>query len=322
MKRRNALIAATASATIAFSLAACGSSGGDDFPPSQIEVIVPWAAGGGSDQATRQLAIAAEATCDTRFVISNRTGAAGATGHEAIAGATSDGSTLGTMTAEAAILPHTGGTTASAIDDFSPIMRFAAISPALVVAADSPYQTASDLAAGMETGDRLRVGTTGKGGIWDIAAGGFASVVGVPFTEHVPYDGGASIIQAILGGHIEVAVLAAPEVVEQHNAGELRVLAVAGEDRASVLPDVPTLVEEGYDWATGTWFGFAGPADLDPEQVTYLEECFTEAWESDAYQEFLGTMGFDPAYLGSEEFAAFIAEQNEVNEQLVTELYN
>lgn len=321
MKTRRAFFAAATSAVVALSFAACGSSEGGSFPPSQIEVIVPWAAGGGADQATRQLAIQAETTCSTRFVISNRTGAAGATGHEAIVGAAANGSTLGTMTAEATILPHTGGTTAK-VNNFTPIIRFAGISPALVVAANSPYKTVADLAAAMKAGESLHVGTTGTGGIWDIAAGGFSSAVGAPFTEHVPYDGGASIIQAILGGHIDVAMLAAPEVVEQYKAGELRVLAVAGEERAAVLPDVPTLAEEGYDWATGTWFGIVGPSDLDASIVTQLESCLTKAWNSQEYQDFLQKMGFNPAYLNSADFASFIKEQDKVNEQLVAELYN
>lgn len=311
-------------AALALTLSACsgGDSGGteDSGVQSRIEVIVPWAAGGGSDQATRQLTIAAESTCNTSFIVSNRTGAAGATGHEAGAAASPDGKTLMDMTAEITLLPHLENTEVS-IEDFTPIMRFASISPAFVVPADSPYQTIDDLIAAMESGETVRVGTTGRGGIWDVAAGGFEQAVGFAFTERVPYDGGASIIQAVLGGHIEVGVLAAPEVQAQAEAGDLRVLAIADDERTAILPDVPTLKESGIDWATRTWFGMAGPADLPESQVTALEECLTEAWNTEEYQTFLTNQGYNPAYLNAADFSTFVAEEDAAFAELLPTIY-
>ena len=320
MRTRKKMLASGIAIMASATLVACSGAGGSDFPPSQISLTVPWAAGGGSDQATRQLAAVAEENCETRFVISNKTGAAGATGHEDIVNARPDGSSVGTMTAEATILPHLGSTTAM-VDDFTPIMRFASISPAFVVQADSPITSVDELVDQMGAGDTVRIGTTGAGGIWDIAAGGLEQETGVEFTERVPYDGGASIIQALLGGHIEVASLAAPEVVEQVEAGDLRVLAVASDERADILPDAPTLIEEGYEWDTSTWFGIAGPADMDPEHVSYLSDCFVDAYETDEYQEFLSNMGYNPSLMDSEEFASFIDEQNGVYAELVPTLY-
>lgn len=314
------MIALATAGALAVTLAGC-ASGSDDGPvPNRVEVIVPWGAGGGSDQATRQLLLGAEELCGTTFVVSNRTGAAGATGHEAGAGATANGETLTDMTAEVTILPHLGNTTVSH-QDFTPIMRFASISPAFVVPADSPLETIDDLVAAMEAGDTVRIGTTGPGGIWDIAAGGFAEAVGADFTERVPYDGGASIIQAVLGGHLEVGVLAAPEVQAQAESGELRVLAIADDERTAILPDVPTLKEQGYDWATRTWFGIAGPAGLEAEQVTALESCLTEAWEAEEYQSFLENQGFNAAYMDAAEFAEFVEQEHGLFAELVPTLY-
>ena len=305
--------------TLGLGLAACSSDDGA-YPPKQIEVIVPWAAGGGSDQATRQLLIASEKECKTRFVVANRTGAAGATGHEAIAKAKTDGENLGTLTAEVSILPNTGGLNKT-IEDFAPVMRFAAISPAFVVKADSPLKSIDDLVAALEADEQVRVGTTGKGGVWDIAAGGFEEAIGSSFTTRVPYDGGGAIIQAILGGHIEVAVLAAPEAVEQVKAGELRVLAVASEERASVLPDAPTLKESNIDWATETWFGIGGPKGLAEDKVSYLHDCLKLGYETDGYQEFLANMGFNPGYQNTTDFTAFIKEQNDAFAELIPSIY-
>lgn len=322
MKPRNTTLSILTVAALATTIAACGGGESDDSAiESRIEVIVPWAAGGGSDQATRQLVLAAENTCGSTFVVSNRTGAAGATGHEAGANASPDGKTLMDMTAEITILPHLGNTTAS-YEDFDPIMRFASISPAFVVPADSPYESMDDVVEAMEAGDRVRIGTTGPGGIWDIAAGGFEQTVGADFTERVPYDGGASIIQAVLGGHIELGALAAPEVQAQAESGDLRVLAIADDERTAILPDVPTLTELGYEWATRTWFGIAAPAGLPGEQIAALEECFTEAWNTDDYQTFLTNQGYNAAFMNAAEFAEFVAEENAAFEVLVPQLYN
>lgn len=323
MNIKKSLLVLTAGA-VSLSMAACSSSDtgdGSGSIPKQVTIIVPWAAGGGSDQATRQLAIAAESTCGTKFVIQNKTGAAGATGHEAGAAAKADGATLTDITAELTILPYLGNTTASSAD-FEPIVRFASISPAFVVPADSKYQTIDDLMADMEAGATVRVGTTGPGGIWDIAAGGFEQETGAKFSEHVPFDGGASIIQAVLGGHLEVGVLAAPEVVAQYQSGDLRVLAIADDQRAEILPDVPTLKEQGIEWATRTWFGFAAPAGTDAQVVSSYEKCFQEAWDTAEYQEFIKNKGFNAAFLDAAGFKEFLAEQDSTNEQLVNELYN
>lgn len=319
VKSTIAIISATA---CMLSVAACtnGGGAGENGVPGRIEIIVPWAAGGGSDQATRQLAMAAEKTCDTTLVISNRTGAAGATGHEAGAAAKPDGKTLMDMTAEITILPHMGNTTVS-YQDFVPIVRFASISPAFVVKADSPIQGLESLVAAMKKGDTVRIGTTGPGGIFDIAAGGFENEVGAKFTERVPYDGGAAIIQAVLGGHVEAGVLAAPEVQAQVESGELRVLAIADDERTKVLPEAPTLTELGYEWATRTWFGIAAPAKTPSDLVEKLETCFTEAAKTEEYKSFLEKQGFNEALMESNEFAEFVKNEHETFGELVPKLY-
>lgn len=319
---KKSFIALATAGALAVTLVGCATGAGDgSVIPKRVEIIVPWGAGGGSDQATRQLVLGAEETCGTTFVVSNRTGAAGATGHEAGAAAKADGKTLTDMTAEVTILPHLGNTTVS-YKDFTPIMRFASISPAFVVPKDSPFKSIDDMVSAMESDDKVRIGTTGAGGIWDIAAGGFEQAADVDFTERVPYDGGAAIIQAVLGGHIEVGVLAAPEVLAQSESGELRVLAIADDERTAILPDVPTLKEQGYDWATRTWFGVAGPAGLEQEQVSALEECLTESWESDEYQTFLKNQGYNAAYLDTADFTEFVKGEDELFAELVPALYS
>ncbi|MDD7464936.1 MAG: tripartite tricarboxylate transporter substrate binding protein [Actinomycetaceae bacterium] len=306
------------------SLSACGSSGTSAGShatiPDKVEVVVPWAAGGGSDNATRQLLLASEKECKTSFVVSNKTGAAGATGLEAGARAKNNGKTLTDVTAEISLLPHLGNTNIS-YKDFTPVMRFASISPAFVVKADSPYQTIDDLADAMKAGKSVRAGTTGRGGIWDIAAGGFEEMLGAKFTERVPYDGGASIIAAVLGGHLEVAVLAAPEALAQVKSGDLRVLAIADDQRIDVFPDVPTLKESGYEWSAQTWFGIAGPAGMSDDLVKQYGDCLKKGWDSDTYQKFLKDQGYNATYMDAADFSQFLEEKYTEFGELIPRIY-
>jgi len=138
----------------------------------------------------------------------------------------------------------------------------------------------------------------------------------------VPYDGGASIIQAVLGGHLEVGVLAAPEVQAQAESGELRVLAIADDERTAILPDVPTLKESGIDWATRTWFGIAGPAGLPEGQVEALEACLTEAWNTDDYQTFLTNQGYNAAWMDAADFAEFLEAEDAAFAELLPTIYD
>lgn len=218
------------------------------------------------------------------------------------------------------MLPHLGNTDTS-YKDFTPIMRFASISPAFVVKADSPYKTIQDLANAMKAGESVRAGTTGRGGIWDVAAGGFEEELGAKFTERVPYDGGASIIAAVLGGHLEVAVLAAPEVLAQVKSGDLRVLAIADDQRIDVFPDVPTLKESGYEWSAQTWFGIAGPSGMSDELVKQYGDCLKKGWDSDAYQAFLKDQGYNASYMNATDFSHFLQEKYSEFGELIPRIY-
>ena len=318
--RPSVALATTGVLCVGLTACATGNAESADSIPKRVEVIVPWAAGGGSDQATRQLLNLAEEPCETTFVVSNRTGAAGATGHAAGADAEPDGTTLTDMTAEVMPLPYLGNSDVS-YEDFTPIVRFASISPAFAVPADSEFESMEDVADALNAGESVRIGTTGPGGMWDVAAGGFEEAAGVKFTERVPYDGGASIVQALLGGHLEIANLAVAEVQPHVESGDLKVLAIADDEPAAVMPEVPTLQDLGYDFSTRTWFSFVGPAGLPEGQVDAFAACFQEAWESDDYQAFLANQGINPAFLGTEEFESFLSEEDAMIADLVPRIY-
>lgn len=311
--------------TLSLALAACGGDGGgdgggDDFPSSQIELIVPWAAGGGTDATSRQLAAAAEETCGTRIIISNQPGAAGATGHQAIADAEPDGYTIGTATVEVSILNHLGVAEVSP-EDLQGILQFSANPSVLAVNADSPYETFDDIAQALQNGEQVRVATNGRGGIWDLAARGLGQELGTPFTEYVPFNGGAEMIPAVLGGQVESLTPSAGELLAQIESGELRGLATMADERFPALPDIPTLQEQGVDWTASNWFGIVAPEGTPDERVQALSECFAEAAQTEEFQTFMEGQGYGTVSRDADEFEQFMDEEFARYEQLVSELY-
>jgi tripartite-type tricarboxylate transporter receptor subunit TctC len=319
--RRTATLAVTSACALVLAACGLGEDEDDDFPSAQIEVIVPWSAGGGTDQTVRALAEQAEETCGTRVIVSNQEGAGGATGHQAMADADPDGYTVGAATIEVSIYDHLDAAEVAPAD-LAGVMRFSANPAVLSVAADSPYESVGDLIDAMEAGETVRIGTNGTGGIWDIAAGGFEQEVGVEFTERVPYDGGADMITAVLGGQIEAIAPSGAESMGQIESGDLRPLATMAEERLDVLPDVPTLQEEGIDWTAANWFGLVVPAETPEDRVAALDDCFSQAFETEEFADFMETTGFGMEYLPADEFDPFMDEEYEAYGELMAELYS
>jgi tripartite-type tricarboxylate transporter receptor subunit TctC len=290
-----------------FGLVACGP-GDEEFPSEQIEIIVPWDAGGGTDQTARQLAAAAEETCDTGIIVSNQTGSTGAVGFQAAATAQPDGYTVGLATVEIAMINHLGVAPVSP-EDVRGVMQYNFDPAALSVAADSPHETLEDFLTAAED-EPPRVGTSGTGSIWHISFAGLAQEAGVEMTN-VPFDGAAPAIAAVLGGQVEATSASGAEVAPQVESGELRPLAVMDEERLDILPDVPTLQEEGIDWESGAWRGLVVPNDTPDEVVQTLNDCFLEAYESQEFQDFMENQGFGMIYRDADEFESYMDEEFE-----------
>jgi tripartite-type tricarboxylate transporter receptor subunit TctC len=296
-----------------------GEEDEEDFPSRQIEVIVPWAAGGGTDQTVRRLAESAEDTCGVNIIVSNHEGGGGAIGHQAMADAEPDGYTVGAATIEVTLLPHLDAADVTP-DDLQGVMKFSANPAVLSVADDSPYESVQEMVEAMEEED-VRIATNGTGGIWDIAAGGLEQEVGVEFAERVPLDGGADMITAVLGGQVEAIAPSGAESMDFIEDGELRPLATMAEERMEALPDTPTLQEEGIDWTAANWFGLVVPNEVDSERVAMLNECFAEAHETEEFAQFMDTQGFLIDYLDAEDFEEFMTQEWEDHGALMDALY-
>jgi tripartite-type tricarboxylate transporter receptor subunit TctC len=300
----------------------CGPGGGEeaDFPSDTIEMIVAYSPGGSTDVSVRQLASLAEDTCGTNIIVSNQTGSAGAVGFTATANASPDGYTVGATASELAFLHHLGMTEVSP-DDVRGIMRYALNPHVFFVPADSPYETIGDMISAAEDGETFNVATSGTGSVYHIAFAGMAHEAGVPEQfVNVPFEGGATAVQAAIGGQVDMVVVVLNEAAPQVEAGRLRALAVASEERLEDLPDVPTLIEEGINWTSASHLGLAVPADTPDDRVQTLHECFKEAFDSQEFQDFMESQNLDTGYLPPDEFDQYLRDLSESYGEVIREV--
>lgn len=305
------------------SLAGCaGQLGGgeeEDFPSQDIEMICPWAAGGGTDLTGRQIADLAQDPLGVSLYVSNQTGGSGSAGFNAIANADADGYTVGITTVEICTISHLGIADVTP-DDLDAVIQYNFDPATLTVPEDAPYSTLEEFVTyAEENPGEIRVSNSGTGAIWHLSAAGFAQQADIEL-EHVGYDGGSPATQAVVSGEVEATAASAPEVASQVQDGPLQILAVFGEERLDMFPDVPTLQEQGYDFTMGAWRGLTVPQGTDEERISTLEDGFTTVYESDEFQSFMQDQGFGLVYRDAEEFGQFMESEYERFGQIIDEL--
>ena len=308
---------------LALGLAGCGQltdESGNGVLEGPLELIVPYAAGGGTDNTARQLASAAEDTCGVSTVITNQEGSGGGTGFQAAADATPDGTTIGVVSVELAMLEHQDIASVSPAD-LTGLLQYNFDAAAFTVSESSEFESIHDVIDAADSGEGITVGTSGAGSIWEVSAAGLAQEEGIEL-NYAPFNGAAPAITAVLGDQVEATSASGAEVLGQVQSNELNALAVMGEERLEALPDTPTLTEEGIDWISGTWRGLAVPNDTPDEIVAELESCITEAAESEAFTSFMEENAFGQEYRDSAEFNEFMDSEYERYEDLIAGLGN
>lgn len=272
-----------------------------NFPTDTIQIIVPYAAGGGTDAVARALAENAKTSFSKPLIVVNKTGGGGAVGMSEGLKAKPDGHTVTMVTVELTTLNHLG-LAPFTFKDFKPVMRLNADPAALTVRADAPWNTLDEfLKYAKENPGKIKVGNSGIGAIWHLAAASIEEKTGVKF-NHIPMDGAAPAVTALLGGHIDAVTVSPAEVATQVQAGKLKVLGVMDEKRSEGLPDVKTFKEQGVDLSIATWRGFAVPKDTPDEVVKILQDGFTKAAEQQAFKDFMKKMNLGIAVQDSKAF--------------------
>ncbi|MHC3437003.1 Bug family tripartite tricarboxylate transporter substrate binding protein [Natrialbaceae archaeon A-gly3] len=290
-----------------------------EYPTEDVELIVPWAEGGGTDRTARMLADLVEDELGTSTFVTNRTGGSGSVGFTAIATAEPDGHTAGILTVEICTIEHLGIADVN-YEDVGGVMQYNFDPAALTVHEDQPYDTLEEFVDYAEDNPgEITVSNSGIGAIWHLAAAEFERAADIEL-GHVGYDGAAPATEAVLGGEVEATTSSAAEVAPQVEDGPLEMLAFFGEERHPLFEDVPTLVEEGYDVTTGAWRGIGVPPEVDDDVVEVLHDSFQTVFETEEFEEFMDENGFGMIYRDTEEFEEFMADEYERFGTLIDDL--
>ncbi len=240
------------------------------YPSKPISLVVPFPPGGVADIVARPFAEALGRTLGTPVVIDNKAGAGGGIGMGFVAKARPDGYTLLLALSSISILPEAdkviGRSPMFEFNQFVPIARLTADPTVLAVRADSPWKTLAEwVADAKKRPGSISYGSSGNYGTMHVPMEMFAASAGIKLL-HVPYTGAGPAVIGLLAGNIDAVATGPSTVIAHVKAGKVRVLASWGDKRLAALPEVPTLLESGYDAVFFQWSGLFAPAGT-PEPV-------------------------------------------------------
>ncbi len=281
--------------------------------PKPVHIVVPFAAGGAVDVVARTVGQRMSELTGNAVIVDNRPGANANIGAEAVAKSAPDGSTLliaaNGLAANVTLfksLPFDART------DFVPVARIGYAPLVLVVSPSSPATSLKELIAlAKARPGTLNYGSSGNGSSQHLATELLRIQTGIDVV-HVPYKGGAPAITDLMGGRLAFFITNPIEVVANVKAGRLRALAVAGQNRLPMLPDVPTFAEggvPGYD--ASVWWGLFAPAKTPTESVARLGAEALKALEDQGVREKLAALGAVVDPMGPEQFGKFFKAEIE-----------
>jgi len=289
------------------------------WPEHAITIIVPAAPGGTTDIASRLMAEKMAVTLKQPVVVENRAGAAGIIGSQAAARAAPDGYTLvmGNIGPNAInyslykTLPYKP-------QDFVPITLAISVPNVLEVNEAQPVKTAAELVALLKKDPSARsFGSSGAGQSPHMSAELFKQRTGTEAT-HIPYKGAGPAVAALLANQFTYMIDNLPSSMPHIKAGKLRALAVTGEKRSPMLPDVPTMKEAGIDNMVVTaWFGLMAPAGTPAPVIDKLYEAARDALRAPDVVSKFRELGGEPGGNTPAEFGAFIERERAMWEQTV-----
>jgi len=297
-------------AAVLASVLSAGAVHAQSYPNRTIKLVVPFPAGGATDNAARLVAQRLQGSLGQSVIIENQGGAGGTIGTRQAAGAAPDGYTL-----LMASIGTFGSMPLLYKLDFDPQRAFAPVATAvidksaLVVRPSLPVKTIGELVAyakahpgQMTYGSAIGIGPHFIVELFKIRSG--TDIV------HIPYRGGAPMVADLVAGQIDMTVNGKSVLLPQIQAGKLRALAVAAGERWSELPDVPTLVETGYmDAPYDTVFGVVAPAGTPAAVIAKLNATINDGLRMPQVRELLAKIGIEPLITTPQEFADIIARE-------------
>ena len=278
------------------------------WPDKPVRIVAPFAPGGGTDVFGRILAQRLSEVLGQQFVVDNRPGAGSTTGTEFVAKSTPDGTTLLITSASFSFNPGLYPKLRyDSIKDFARVSLVVRVPHVIIVLPSLPVKNAQDLVriARGKPGEVLYA-SSGPGSALHLAGALFGVVTKIELT-HVPYKGGTAAATAVMSGEATTAFSTIETVLSLIRAGRLKPLAVSTRERATALPQVPTVGEAGIkDYEVVGWFGIMAPAATPPAVVTLLSSEIAKAMATPAIRDRALEDGATPVGSTPEEFERFL----------------
>lgn len=275
---------------------ASAQNAADSWPNRPVRVVVPFPASGATDLVARTITQRVSQELGQQFIVDNKPGAGGTIGAGEAAKAAPDGYTvLFTTSSTHSISPHLMSKVSyNPVKDFTPVAHLADAASILLVTPSLPVKTVGELISyAKQKPAQLNYASSGNGTIVHLNAAAFAAQAGVELT-HVPYKGTSHSITDLAAGQVHMLFDSIPTGIPHVQSGRLKALAVTGDKRSPLAPDVPTVSEAGLPGFTSvTWFGVYLPAGAPPALVNRVNKAFTNAVKATEVQDSLRKNGLD-----------------------------
>lgn len=289
------------------------------YPEKQIRLIVSFVPGGSSDLLARGVVRYVNPYLDDKVYVENIGGAGGAIGLRECMKATPDGYTIALLSPSIMTGPYSIKNY-PAYDSFDPICIVTSESRMMLVKWDSPFKTLTDLISYAKANpQKLTAATTGVGSIQHVGMSAFENATGTKFTL-VPYKGDGEGLVAAMGGHVDSSMGACSVIIQYVQGKKLRPLVLFSPKRHSVLKEVPTAKELGYDLDLTAPFAIAAPKGIPQEVKNVLVDAFRKASDNKGFKDFLVSVGQEAGFLGPEEAVLLYKKNNEFYKSMATQL--
>lgn len=285
------------------------SAHADAWPQRPIRLLVPYGPGGSSDVVARAVAVEMSRDLGQQVIVENKGGGQGSIATVEAARARPDGYTLilghvGTLAVNPTMMPNLSYDPRR---DFAPIILLAKLPMVFAVGAKVPAATLPEFVAlARAKPGVLNYGSAGNGSAGHLAFEMLKTAAAIDVV-HVPYKGTGAQVTDLLAGNIDAAAAGIPGLLPHAQAGKIKIVAVGSAQRLPILPDVPTVAEQGYPgFESSQWFGLLAPAGTPQEAISRLQAAAQRALRTDAVRQRLAHDAAEPSGAGPAEFAAFI----------------
>jgi tripartite-type tricarboxylate transporter receptor subunit TctC len=283
-----------------------------NYPDRVVRIVNPYPPGGSVDVMARLLAQKLGENLGQQFIVENRSGGGGNTGSDSVAKAEPDGYTLlftapGPLTVNQTLYSKL---TFDPATDFAPIALFATAPIVLIVNPGVPANNVQELIAlARKEPGKINFASAGNGTTNHLSGELFKSMAKVDIV-HVPYRGAGPAMNDLIGGHVQMFFDLMPVVLPQVTTGKVRALGAAGASRASSLPDVPTIAEQGVPgFDASSWYGLVAPAKTPEPVLAKLREEVAKALKTPDMVARIRELGSEPGAAFGKDFGAFMAAE-------------